>query len=196
MVVCLAACPLQTQFGTFVEKLYYDGQRESMALIMGEVAGCEEVLCRVHSHCVTGHFFNSLECDCREQMAMAQALVQQCGAGVIIWLDQEGRGHGHLALLRSRALRDQEGLSQTEAYLKLGYSADARDYGSAAAILRDLGVGSVVLLTNSPHKIRSLQDAGIRVTGTQPLALDPTGQAALQRLYADKRAQGHHLPPR
>lgn len=194
MVMCLATSALQTHYGTFVEKLYYDGQRESIALVMGEVAGRENVLCRVHSHCVTGHFFNSIECDCREQMAMAQALIQQQGAGVIIWLDQEGRGHGHLALMRSRILRDQEGVSQTEAYLQLGYSADARQYHSAAAILRDLGVASVVLMTNSPHKLHSLQEAGIRIAGTQPLALDTTGQPALQRLYADKRMQGHDLP--
>ena len=99
-----------------------------------------------------------------------------------IWLDQEGRGHGHLALMRSRALRDQEGLSQTEAYVRLGYAADGREYSSAAAILRDLGLASVVLMTNSPHKISSLQDAGIRVTGTRSLALDVAGNAVLQRL--------------
>lgn len=193
MIVRLAEGPLRTQFGTFLEVLYYDGHHECLAIVMGEVQGREDVLCRVHSHCVTGHFFNSIECDCREQMAMAQAMVAQAGAGVIIWLDQEGRGHGHLALMRSRALRDQEGLSQTEAYVRLGYAADGREYSSAAAILRDLGLASVVLMTNSPHKIGSLQDAGIRVTGTRSLVLDVVGNAELQRLYADKIAQGHRL---
>jgi GTP cyclohydrolase II len=193
MIVRLAESPLRTHFGTFLEVLYYDGQHECLALVMGEVQGREDVLCRVHSHCVAGHFFNSIECDCREQMAMAQAMVAQAGAGVIIWLDQEGRGNGHLALLRSRTLCHQEGLSQTEAYVRLGYAADAREYSSAAAILRDLGLASVVLMTNSPHKISSLQEAGIQVTGTRPLALDAEGHTALQRLYADKIAQGHRL---
>ena len=89
-------------------------------------------------------------------------MIEQQGAGVIIWLDQEGRGNGHLALLRSRALQAQ-GLSQTEAYVQLGYAADARQYASAAAILQELGVKSVVLMTNSPHKTDSLQAAGITI---------------------------------
>jgi GTP cyclohydrolase II len=193
MVVRLAESPLRTHFGTFLEVLYDDGQQECIALVMGEVQGCADVLCRVHSHCVAGHFFNSIECDCREQMAMAQALVAQAGAGVIIWLDQEGRGNGHLALLRSRTLCNQESLSQTEAYVRLGYATDARTYARAAAIVRDLGLASVVLLTNSPHKLSSLQEAGICVTGTRPLALDAEHSPELQRLYADKIAQGHWL---
>jgi 3,4-dihydroxy 2-butanone 4-phosphate synthase/GTP cyclohydrolase II len=131
MLTRLAEGPLYTVFGAFQEILYDDGQRESIALVMGQVEEGREIFCRVHSHCVSAHVFNSLECDCREQMALAQALIAQQGRGLIIWLDQEGRGHGHVALLRSRMLQAQ-GWSQTEAYLKLGYTADARDYTSAA----------------------------------------------------------------
>ncbi len=192
MIVRLAEGSLRTKFGTFLEILYYDGQKESIAIVMGDVRGQDHVLCRLHSHCVSAHIFNSIECDCREQMELAQAMIEQQGAGVIIWLDQEGRANGHLALVRSRALQEQ-GLSQTEAYVQLGYAADARQYTSAAAILQDLGIKSVVLMTNSPHKIGSLQEAGITVSGTRPLILDADASERLQRFYEDKIAQGHHI---
>jgi GTP cyclohydrolase II len=112
---------------------------------------------------------------------------------VIIWLDQEGRGHGHLALLRSRVLQAQ-GWSQTEAYRRLGYAADARQYTSAAEILRDLGVRSIRLLTNSPQKVEALQAAGIPIAGTHPLVVDPEANERLRRRYAEKLQQGHRIP--
>jgi len=192
MVIRLAEGHLNTKFGTFLEILYYDGQQESIAIVMGDVWQRDNVLCRLHSHCVSAHLFNSIDCDCREQMELAQAMIEQQGAGVIIWLDQEGRGNGHLALLRSRALQAQ-GLSQTEAYVQLGYAADARQYASAAAILQDLGVKSVVLMTNSPHKIDSLQAAGIAIAGTRPLILEAEASDRLRGFYEDKIAQGHQI---
>jgi len=192
MIVRLAEGSLRTKFGTFLEILYYDGQKESIAIVMGDVRGQDHVLCRLHSHCVSAHIFNSIECDCREQMELAQAMIEQQGAGVIIWLDQEGRANGHLALVRSRALQEQ-GLSQTEAYVQLGYAADARQYTSAAVILQDLGVKSVVLMTNSPHKVKNLQEAGISIAGTKPLALDVEAHERLRRFYEDKIAQGHRI---
>ena len=193
MIIRLAEGPLHTLFGTFQELLYDDGQQESIALVMGQVGQGEEVLCRVHSQCLAAHVFNSVECDCREQMALAQAAIVHAGRGLIIWLDQEGRGHGHLALMRSRALQ-AEGWSQTEAYLRLGYTADARDYTSAAAILRDLGVRSIRLLTNNPEKSEGLQAAGIPIAGTHPLAVDPGTNERLRRRYAEKIQQGHRIP--
>jgi len=192
MVIRLAEAPLRTRFGTFLEILYYDGQYESIAIVMGDVREGNNVLCRLHSHCVSAHLFNSIDCDCREQMELAQALIEQQGSGVIIWLDQEGRGNVHLALLRSRALQAQ-GLSQTEAYVQLGYAADARQYASAAAILQELGVKSVVLMTNSPHKTGSLQAAGITIAGTRPLVLKTEAHDRLRGFYADKMAQGHRI---
>ena len=192
MVIRLAEAPLHTRFGTFLEILYYDGQQESIAIVMGEVRQHDNVLCRLHSHCVSAHLFNSIDCDCREQMELAQAMIEQQGAGVIIWLDQEGRGNGHLALLRSRALQAQ-GLSQTEAYVQLGYAADARQYASAAAILQDLDVKSVVLMTNSPHKTGSLQAAGITIACTRPLVLEAEASDRLRGFYEDKIAQGHRI---
>lgn len=192
MIVRLAEGPLRTRFGTFLEVLYYDGQQEMVAIVMGDVRQGEHILCRLHSHCLTAHVFNSIECDCREQMELAQALIEQHGAGVIIWLDQDGRGNGHLALIQSRALQEQ-GMSQTEAYVQLGYAADARQYTRAAEILHDLGLISVRLMTNSPQKIASLRAAGITIAGTQPLLLDPGDNAMLRRRYEDKIAQGHRL---
>jgi GTP cyclohydrolase II len=194
MIIRLAEGPLHTLFGTFQEFLYDDGQQESIALVMGQVAQGQDIFCRLHSQCMAAHLFNSLECDCREQMALAQSLIAQHGCGIIIWLNQEGRGHGHLALLRSRALQAQ-GWSQTEAYLRLGYMADARHYTRAAEILQDLSVRSIRLLTNSPQKVQSLQEAGIHISGTHPLMVDPGTNERLRRRYAEKIQQGHRIPP-
>jgi len=192
MIIRIAEAPLHTQFGTFLEILYYDGQQELIAIVMGDVRHGEDILCRLHSHCVAAHVFNGIECDCREQMAMAQACVEQRGLGVIIWLDQEGRGNGHLALMRSRALQE-EGLSQTDAYVALGFEADARRYSRAADILQDLGVKSIRLMTNSPHKTAALESAGIAISGLQPLIFPPGTNEHLQRTYQDKIARGYRM---
>ena len=168
MIVRIAEGTLKTKFGTYHQYLYYDGQKETIALVMGDVANQENVLCRVHSQCIHGHVFNSIECDCREQMEMSQRLIQDAGRGIIIWLDQEGKNNGHMALLLSRKLKD-EGVPQSEAYVKLGYSADARSYVCAAEILRDLGVQSITLLTNNPDKVSQLREDGLVIAGTQSL---------------------------
>lgn len=168
MIVRIAEGMLKTKFGSYRQVLYYDGQKETIALIMGDVAHKEEVLCRVHSQCIHGHVFNSIECDCREQMEMSQRLIQEAGSGIIIWLDQEGKNNGHMALLLSRKLKD-EGVPQSEAYIKLGYEADARSYIRAAEILRDLDVRSITLLTNNADKVSRLRNDGLVISGTQSL---------------------------
>ena len=173
MIIRLAEGTLQTRFGTFNQILYYDGQKEIIALVMGDIADRENVLCRVHSHCISAHIFNSIQCDCREQMEMAQGLIQEAGSGVIIWLDQEGKNNGHFALLQSRKLKE-EGLSQSEAYVKLGYLADARSFVRAAEILRDLKVQSITLMTNNPGKVSQLRDDGLTIAGIQQLIIKPT----------------------
>lgn len=168
MIARLASADLRTRFGTFHEVLYYDGRTESHALVMGDVAGGESVLCRVHSSCIFGHHFNSVECDCREQMEQAQARIQAAGRGVVIWLQQEGKGNGHYALLHSIAHK-RAGLAQGDAYEAVGFARDARDYRAAAAILHDLGVRSVRLLTNNPGKVDTLTRHGVVVQGTEAL---------------------------
>lgn len=171
MIVRLTEGQLKTRFGVVREVLYYDGQKETIALVMGDVAGAENVLCRVHSSCIRGHIFSSVECDCREQLETSQALIEQAGRGIVIWFDQEGRGNGHMALLASIKLKT-EGLSQTEAYLKLGYEADARSYKRAAEILDDLKVKSIVLLTDNPEKVSDLEKENINVSGTKRIAVE------------------------
>lgn len=171
MIKRLAERDLKTKFGEFHEILYYDGQTESIAIVMGDVAGKENVLCRIHSHCIGAHVFNSIECDCREQMELAQFAVEQVGAGIIIWLDQEGKGNGHLALLKSTEFKLQ-GVPQAEAYVRAGYAEDGRDYRAAAKILQDLEVASIILLANSGGKMDELRGEGIEVAGTQSLEIE------------------------
>ena len=171
MIVRLSERELDTRFGRFVEVLYYDGQSECIALVAGEVAGGEVILCRIHSACIGGHVFNSVECECAAEMAAAQRAIQTAGRGVIIYLDQEGKGNGHFALMRSIAFK-KAGHSQSEAYEMAGFSSDARDYRPAAAILKELGVGSVNLLTENRSKASELEEFGILVARMSALDLD------------------------
>lgn len=165
MNIRLATRELKTKFGTYTEFLYYDGQKESIALVMGNVESGEDILCRIHSHCIGAHVFNSVECTCREEMEGAQAMIEREGRGVIIWLDQEGKGNGHLALMQSIPFKKEFG--QAEAYIRAGYSADARSYLPAADILKDLKVRSIVLLSNSPEKANDLRQISIDVAAVQ-----------------------------
>jgi len=162
MIKRLASRELKTKFGTFKEILYYDGQKESIAIVMGDVANGEDVLCRVHSNCTSAQVFNSIECTCREEMEASQAMIEREGRGVIIWLDQEAKGNGHLALIESIPFKKEHG--QARAYELAGYSADARDYRSAAHILADLNVKSITLLANSESKAEDLKKEGIAIT--------------------------------
>ena len=124
MIFRLTERDLQTKYGTFREILYYDGQKESIALVMGQVAAAENVICRVHSACVSGHVFSSVECECRMEMEAAQSAIEKAGKGVIIYLEQEGKGNGHLALMASIPYK-KAGLKQAEAYERAGFEKDA-----------------------------------------------------------------------
>ena len=166
MIFRLTERDLNTKFGAFREILYYDGQKESIALVMGNIENEEDVICRVHSACVSGHVFNSVECECQQEMETAQGLIQQKGQGVIIYLEQEGKGNGHLALMASIPYK-KAGMKQSEAYEKAGFEADARSFRAASEILADLRVRSVVLLTNNAGKADDLRKAAINVSGTR-----------------------------
>lgn len=172
MVVRLAERDLKTKFGVFSEILFYDGISESIALVMGNVNAGEDVLCRIHSACIGGHVFNSIECECADEMAEAQAAIQHAGRGLIIYLDQEGKGNGHLALIKSIPFK-KAGHSQGEAYELAGYTSDARSFQPAAKILDELGVKSVVLMTANPGKADELRAMSIAVSGTSELT--PSG---------------------
>lgn len=170
MIVKIAEGNLKTKYGEYREMLFYDGQKESIALIMGDVNGEEGVLCRVHSSCIFGHVFNSVECDCREQMEISQQLIQKEGKGIIIWLDQEGKGNGHFALLKS-VEHKRQGVKQAEAYEAVGFKKDARDFRCAVEILKETGVKSICMLTSNPNKTEILSKHGINVVGTVPTTL-------------------------
>jgi GTP cyclohydrolase II len=170
MIVKLAEGDLKTKYGQYNEILFYDGQRESIALVMGNVSGEEEVLCRVHSSCLFGHAFNSIECDCREQMEISQQLIQKEGKGIVIWLDQEGKGNGHFALLKS-VEHKRKGIAQADAYEAVGFKKDARDFTAAAEILKELGVKSIIMLTDNKTKAESLTKNGVKVVGTKEVSL-------------------------
>ena len=195
MVIRIAQTQLQTLFGTFTETLYYNGKYQIIALHMGNITGYDKpVLCRVHSSCMSAHIFNSTQCDCREQFAVAQQEIQKEGMGVIIWLEQEGKGNGHFALMESSTLKD-DGLFQTDAYEAIGFKKDDRDYISAAEALVDLGVHKIVLLTNNPQKIDDLNRNGIEVVGRRPLIIEPDPtNAKLKHALLGKIRAGHMIP--
>jgi len=156
-----------SEFQLFFYKSSQD-DKEHLALVKGEVGGKEDVMVRVHSECFTGDVLGSKRCDCGAQLQAAMRLIAAAGSGVIIYLRQEGRGIGLLDKLRAYNLQDQ-GYDTVEANLLLGHEVDERDYTVAAQILKDLGVRSIKLLTNNPHKIDSLQESGIAVNARVPL---------------------------
>ena len=170
MIVKLAEGDLKTKYGNYHEVLFYDGQKEIIALLMGDVNGAEGVLCRVHSSCIYGHHFNSIECDCREQMEISQQLMEKAGKGIIIWLEQEGKSNGHFALLKSKEYKRQ-GLSQAEAYEAVGFKKDARDFSRVAEIIHELGIKSIIMLTDNPRKVEKLTQHGVNVVGTQSIEI-------------------------
>ena len=172
MTLKIAEGKLKTKFGEYTEILFYDGQKESIALVMGDVENEEDILCRLHSSCLFAHAFNSIECDCREQMEISQQLIEQSGKGIIIWLDQEGKGNGHFALLKS-VEHKRLGMSQADAYEAVGFKRDARDFRVASEILKIIGIKSVRLLTNNKNKVNDLTQHGIEVVGTRPTKLTP-----------------------
>lgn len=185
MVIKLAEGNLKTKFGEYHEILYYDGLTESFVLIMGDVIGEENVLCRVHSSCIFAHHFNSIECDCREQMEISQQLIQQEGKGIVIWLDQEGKANGHFALLKSKAFK-KAGMTQDEAYEAAGFKKDARDFTKAAEILKDLGVKSITMLTNNANKTEMLTKHGIQVTGIKAITIEAGDNQELRKSLEEK----------
>lgn len=171
MIIQLAEGRLNTKYGEWKEVLFYDGQKESIAFIMGDIENAENVLCRVHSSCIFGHYFNSIECDCQEQMDQAQAMIQQAGQGIIILLDQEGKGNGHFALLKS-VVHKRAGVKQADAYEAVGFSRDARDFRAAGKILQTLKVRSVQLITDNPQKVATLVESGVPVAKRYPADKD------------------------
>jgi 3,4-dihydroxy 2-butanone 4-phosphate synthase/GTP cyclohydrolase II len=166
---------IPTAEGSFQLAHYVDTRdgKEHLALIMGQVAGQENVPARVHSECFTGDVLGSQRCDCGEQLHQAMRIVAEHGQGVILYLRQEGRGIGLEEKLKAYNLQDQ-GYDTVDANLMLGHQADEREYSAAAAILKDLGVLSIRLMTNNPAKIDHLERLGVAIRERMPLAATVT----------------------
>jgi 3,4-dihydroxy 2-butanone 4-phosphate synthase/GTP cyclohydrolase II len=160
----VAEARLPTPFGEWRIVGYRNDvdSHEHVALVHGEVSGGEGVLVRMHSRCLTGDVFHSKRCDCGWQLDRAMELIEKAGRGIVVYLDQEGRGIGLLNKLKAYALQDQ-GADTVEANERLGFKPDLRDYGIGAQILLDLGLRSIRVLTNNPKKLVGLEGYGLRV---------------------------------
>jgi GTP cyclohydrolase II len=163
---------LPTRYGDFELHLYFNSvdEKDHLALVMGDVAGSDAVLTRVHSECLTGDVLGSARCDCGDQLAGALEMIAKAGRGVLLYMRQEGRGIGLRDKLRAYNLQDQ-GLDTVDANIALGHQADERDYDLAARILQDLAIERIALLTNNPSKIEKLQQAGIDIAERVPLQI-------------------------
>jgi 3,4-dihydroxy 2-butanone 4-phosphate synthase / GTP cyclohydrolase II len=166
------------------------GVETALAIVMGDLSE-DAPLLRIHSQCFTGEALGSLRCDCGDQLAMALQAVADEGRGVVIYEYQEGRGIGLMAKLQAYELQDA-GIDTVEANRALGFKADYRDFSLPAAILRDLRVRRVRLLTNNPHKVHALTDAGIEVVAQIPCEAAPTSHS-LAYLRTKKERMGHAL---
>jgi 3,4-dihydroxy 2-butanone 4-phosphate synthase / GTP cyclohydrolase II len=187
-----ADAPLPTSWGGFTAVAYENDvdRHQHVALVKGKWRPDEPVLVRVHSRCLTGDVFGSQRCDCGPQLHAALCQIERAGKGVLLYLDQEGRGIGLVNKLKAYNLQDQ-GFDTAEANVKLGFKPDLRDYGIGAQILRDLGVRRMRLLTNNPKKIVGLEGYGLEVAERVPIETPPNRR---NRAYlATKRDKLGHL---
>ena len=184
---------MPTTFGNFrlIPFKQISNGLEHIALIKGDISGSEPILVRVHSSCSTGDTFGSLRCECGEQLHKAMELVETEGRGVVIYLNQEGRGIGLMEKMKAYKLQE-EGLDTVDANLHLGYQADERDYGVGAQILRSLGVKNMRLMTNNPVKRVGLEAYGLTVIENVPIEIK-TNEHNLFYMKTKKERMGHIL---
>jgi len=189
----VASAKLPTEYGEFRIHAYESliDKQTHVALVKGEIGDGQRVLVRVHSRCLTGDVFHSARCDCGPQLVTAMQRIAREGRGVLLYLNQEGRGIGLANKIRAYALQD-EGYDTVEANERLGFKPDQRDYGIGAQILRDLGVRSMRLLTNNPRKFIGLEGYGLSVAESIPLEI-PASEFTRRYLKAKKEKLGHHL---
>jgi 3,4-dihydroxy 2-butanone 4-phosphate synthase/GTP cyclohydrolase II len=184
---------MPTDFGDFDLHLYRsltDGQHH-LALVRGTIDGKKPILVRVHSECLTGDVFGSRRCDCGSQLHTALKQIDQAGAGVLLYMRQEGRGIGLAAKIHAYKLQE-EGLDTVQANLKLGYGSDLREYGIGAQILTDLGVRKIRLLTNNPKKVIGLGGYGLEIVEQVPIRTKPNPHNK-RYLETKRRKMGHTL---
>ena len=183
---------LPTDHGEFRVRGYENDADDltHLALVMGEPEGKEDVLVRVHSACLTGDALHSLRCDCGEQLETAMSQIAKEGEGVLVYMQQEGRGIGLLNKLRTYQLQD-EGLDTVEANQELGFAPDLRDYGLGAQILKDLNLSRIRLMTNNLTKIVGLEGFGLEITERVPLEIEPNGEN--DRYLQTKKEKLNHV---